>query len=58
MKRHEECYKTVPLMITAWSTVFLEKLIIPQLVKKFPAFYGDQGSSPCSQWPTIVPILN
>jgi len=23
-----------------WSRVFLEKVIITQLVKKFPAFYG------------------
>jgi hypothetical protein len=27
--------------LTPWSTV-LEKLTVPQLVKKFPAFYGTQ----------------
>jgi hypothetical protein len=25
--------------LTPWSRVYLEKLIIPQLVMKFPAFY-------------------
>jgi hypothetical protein len=28
--------------ITPWSRVLLEKLIGPQLVKKFPAFYGTR----------------
>jgi hypothetical protein len=28
-------------LLTAWSRV-LEKLTVPQLVKKFPAFYGTQ----------------
>jgi hypothetical protein len=27
---------------TSWSGVFLEKLIVTQLVKKFPTFYGTQ----------------
>jgi len=26
--------------LTSWSTVFREKLTRPQLVNKFPAFYG------------------
>jgi len=25
---------------TSWSIVLLAKLIVPQLVKKFPAYYG------------------
>ena len=28
--------------LTPWSRVFLEKLTGPQLVKKFPAFYGTR----------------
>ena len=28
--------------LTPWSTVLLEKLTGPQLVKKFPAFYGTR----------------
>ena len=28
--------------LTPWSRVLLEKLTVPQLVKKFPAFYGNQ----------------
>jgi hypothetical protein len=29
--------------LTAWSTVLLEKLILTQLVKKFPAFYRKRS---------------
>jgi hypothetical protein len=28
--------------ITAWSRGLIEKLTVPQLVRKFPAFYGTQ----------------
>jgi len=28
------------LLLTPWSTVFLEKLVVTRLVKKLPAFYG------------------
>jgi len=28
--------------LTPWSRVLLEKLTGPQLVKKFPAFYGNR----------------
>jgi hypothetical protein len=27
---------------TAWSRVLLERLIVTQLVKKFPTFYGNR----------------
>jgi len=29
-------------LLTPWSRVLLEKLIVTQLVKKFPTFYGTQ----------------
>jgi hypothetical protein len=29
-------------LLTAWNRILLEKLTIPQLVKKFPTFYGTQ----------------
>ena len=29
-------------LLTPWGTVLLEKLTGPQLVKKFPAFYGTR----------------
>jgi hypothetical protein len=32
----------VIIIITPWSRVLLEKLIVTQLVKKFPTFYGTQ----------------
>jgi len=30
-------------LLTPWSKVFLKKLDGPQLVKKFPAFYGNRN---------------
>jgi hypothetical protein len=30
------------VQLTPWGRVLLEKLIVTQLVKKFPAFYGSQ----------------
>jgi hypothetical protein len=30
------------IKLTPWKRVLLEKLIITQLAKKFPAFYGTQ----------------
>jgi len=32
----------ITIYITPWNTVLLEKLIVPQLVKNFPAFYGTR----------------
>jgi len=29
-------------LLTPWSTVLLEKPIVTQLLKKFPAFYGTR----------------
>jgi hypothetical protein len=29
--------------------VLLDKLIVTKLVEKFPDFYGNEGSLPCSQ---------
>ena len=34
--------KTQTYLLTPWSRVLLEKLIGLQLVKKFPAFYGNR----------------
>jgi hypothetical protein len=34
-KRHLE-----NLGMTQWSRIFLKKLIVSQLIRKFPAFYG------------------
>jgi hypothetical protein len=38
--------------LTSWNRVFLEKFIVAQLVKKFPAFMKAEVSLPCSQQPT------
>jgi hypothetical protein len=32
-----------------FSRVLLEKLIVAELIKKFPVIYGTRGSLPCSQ---------
>ena len=39
------------------SRVFLEKLTLAHLLKKFPAFAVIQASSPRSQEPTTFPYL-
>jgi hypothetical protein len=31
-------------LITVWSGAFLEKLVVPELVKKFTSFYGHEGA--------------
>ena len=40
---------------TPLRRVLLEKLPHPQLAKKFPTFYGTEGSLPHSQAPTTCP---
>jgi hypothetical protein len=37
-------FSTANLIIdlTAWSRFLLEKLIVPQLVKRYPTFYGTE----------------
>jgi hypothetical protein len=44
--------------LAQWTRILLEKLTGPQLIKKFPAFYGTQSSLPHSQDPPPVPILS
>jgi hypothetical protein len=41
--------------LTPWSTVLLDKLLVTQLVTKFPAFMEPKGSLPCSQQPATGP---
>jgi hypothetical protein len=44
-------------LTTAWNGVLLEKLTVTQLVKKLPAFAKPEGTLPCSQQATTVPIM-
>jgi hypothetical protein len=41
--------------LTLWYHIFLEKMKVTQLVKKFPAFVELKNSSPYSQNPITVP---
>jgi hypothetical protein len=41
--------------LTTWSDVLLKKLIVANVVKKLPAFYGIKGSLMNSQKPTSGP---
>ena len=50
-------FKSLLVYRTAWAETFL-RLIVPQLVMKFPSFYGTQGSWPRSQQPEVAPILS
>ena len=47
--------KQLTNQLTARSRVLLEKLTVPQLVKKFSAFYETKGSLPSSQQPATCP---
>jgi hypothetical protein len=40
-------------MLIPWCRVFLEKVVVIQLIKKFPTFVELKGSTPCPQNPTI-----
>jgi len=48
--------KSINLLIYSIHRVLLEKLTGPQLVKKFPAYYGTQRLITASQVPAICPI--
>jgi len=43
------------LLLTAWSSVLLEKLTGSQLLKKFPHFMEPKSSLPHSQMPDTCP---
>ena len=43
------------LLTNFMEQILPEKLIGPELVKKFPAFYGTEGSLPHSQAPATCP---
>jgi len=43
-------------LLTAWSRILFEKLIVTQLIRKYPAFFMEpKGSSSCSQKPVTGP---
>jgi hypothetical protein len=45
-------------LLTPGCRIFLEKLIVIQLVKKYPAFFMEpDGSLSCSQKPATGPYL-
>jgi hypothetical protein len=46
------------LYLTTWNGVLLEQLIVPQLVKKFPAYCEPEGLLLCSQEPATCPEEN
>jgi hypothetical protein len=45
----------IKLKVTSWKRLLLEKLTVTQLLTKFPAFYGTEVSSLCSQVPVAGP---
>lgn len=45
IRGHSGChYSSFPIFVTAWSTILLVKLTVPQTVKKLPTFYGTRRS--------------
>jgi hypothetical protein len=54
-------HKVLPIphyIMTIWGRVLYQKLKVPQLVKKYLAFYETQSSLPHSQKPTTCPYPN
>ena len=51
-------YERITNFQTLWGRFLLEKLIVLQLPKKFPAFYGTQSSLLFSKHPPRFPIPN
>jgi hypothetical protein len=42
--------------LTPWCRILFKKIIVTQLIKKYPAFFMEtEGSSPCSQKPATGP---
>jgi hypothetical protein len=48
---------TLFCLLTPWCRIF-EKLIVTQLIKKYPFFVEPEGSLPCSKIPPLDPILS
>jgi hypothetical protein len=47
---------SVIYLLTTWCRTLFEKLIVTQIVKKYPAFFMEpEGSLPCSQKPATGP---
>jgi len=44
--------------LSAWRRDLVAKLIVTQLVEKFPAFYGPEGSLPSSQQSSTGPYTD
>ena len=50
------CNRTqITYLLTPWSRVFLEKILCPQIVKKFSAIMEPEGSLPHSHVPVTCP---
>jgi len=44
---------------TPWNRVLLDKLTVPRIVKKFPAFCGNRNVHySIYNWPSIIPIMS
>jgi len=44
--------------LTPWCRILFEKLIVTQLIKKYPFFMEPEGLSLCSQEPVTDPTLS
>jgi hypothetical protein len=59
MMRNFIIYTLLTYLLTSWCRTLFEKLIVIQLVKKYPAFFVEtEGSLPCSQKPATGPYLD
>jgi len=44
--------------VTSWCTLILEKLVLMQPVRMFPAFMNNEDLSPCSKSLPLEPTVN
>jgi hypothetical protein len=53
-------FRLLPMFLftlNLWNTLLIEKLVVAQMVNKFPAFEETEGLSPRSQGRQLDPIL-
>jgi WD40 repeat protein len=54
VKVTQQCFQFIIMTVTPWCRMFLEKLIVAQLVRKYPSSFKSEGSTQFSEKLTIL----